>query len=43
MQKMNHLNAVWKANLETISDFVCGSGHVIPKHVILKIEYINIF
>ncbi len=26
------LNAVWDGNLEAISDFFYGSGHVIPKH-----------
>ncbi len=25
-------NGVWEGNLENISDFLCGSGHVIPKH-----------
>ncbi len=29
------LNAVWNGNLEAISDFFCGSGHVIPKHAIV--------
>ncbi len=27
----------WEGNLGTISDFFCGSGHVIPKHVIVSI------
>ncbi len=30
--KIIGLNAVWEGNLETISDFFCGSFHVIPKH-----------
>ncbi len=30
--KMIDFNAVWDGNLEVISDFFCGSGHVIPKH-----------
>ncbi len=30
--KIADLNAVWEGNLEAISDFFCGSGHVIPKH-----------
>ncbi len=32
--KMMAFNAAWEGNLEAISDFVCGSGHVIPKYVV---------
>ncbi len=32
MLEIIDLNAVWKGNLEAISDYLCGSGHVIPKH-----------
>ncbi len=32
--KIVDLNAVWEGNLEAISEFFCGSGHVISKHVI---------
>ncbi len=32
--KIIDLNAVWESNLEAISLFVCGSGHVIPKHLV---------
>ncbi len=31
--KSTHLNTVREGNLEVISDFFCGSGHVVPKHV----------
>ncbi len=30
--KIIDLNAVWEGNLEAISHFLCGSGHVISKH-----------
>ncbi len=30
--KITDLNAVWEGNLEAISHFFCGSGHVIAKH-----------
>ncbi len=30
--KIIGFNSVWEGNLEAISDFFCGSGHVIPKH-----------
>ncbi len=31
------LRTVWEGNLEAISHFFCGSGHVIPKHVVVEI------
>ncbi len=33
--KIVDLNVVWDSNLEAISAFFCGSGHVIPKHVLV--------
>ncbi len=32
--KIINFNPVWEGNLEAISDFFCGSGHVIPKHIL---------
>ncbi len=33
------LNAISEGNLEAMSDFFCGSDHVIPKHVNYPITY----
>ncbi len=34
--KLVDVNAVSEGDLEAISDFVCGSDYVIPKHVLLR-------
>ncbi len=34
--KIINLNIVSEGNLEAISDFFCGSGHVIPKHAMRR-------